>query len=162
MEGQQFHQVIRPVHRAVDPRPRPLEHPALGIAEVEDQELGLPPLDADLAAVLHPLAFLGLDLRPDAEASPIDLGDDVLPPMSCPAGSRPSRNRCNWRVRTVRTSAPNCRAIRWTVFSSSVGPWWRSSSRARSMEGSRAVKRPTWLWSAGVAPLRMPRAANSG
>src|SRR5947209_7739491 len=43
------------------------------------------------------------------------------PSRSCPAASRPSRYRCNWRVRAVRTSAPNCRAMRWTAFSSSVG-----------------------------------------
>ena len=79
VERQQFHQVIRPVHRAVDPRPRPPEHPPLAVAEVEDQQLRLPPLDADLAAVLHSLAFLGLDLGADADPSAIHLGDDVLP-----------------------------------------------------------------------------------
>ena len=56
-----------------------------------------------------------------------------------------------------RTSAPNWRAMRWTAFSSSIGPWRRSSSRVRSIEESSAVKRPTWLCSAGVALLRMPK-----
>ena len=79
VEGQQFHQVVRPVHRAVDPGARPLEHPPLAVAEVEDQQLRLAPLDADLAAVLHALAFRGLDLRADADPPAIDLGDDVLP-----------------------------------------------------------------------------------
>ena len=79
VEGQQFHQVVRPVHRAVDPGARPLEHPPLAVAQVEDQELRLAPLDADLAAVLHPLALRRLDLRSDADPPAIDLGDDVLP-----------------------------------------------------------------------------------
>src|SRR3954447_23980610 len=79
MHRQQFHQVIRPVHRAVDPGPRPPQHPPLAVAEIEDQQLRLAPLDADLAAILHPLAFLGLDLGADAHPSAVDLGDDVLP-----------------------------------------------------------------------------------
>ena len=79
VEGQQFHQVVRPVHRAVDPGPRPLEHPPLAVAQVEDQELRLAPLDADLAAVLHALALGGLDLGADADPPAVDLGDDVLP-----------------------------------------------------------------------------------
>jgi hypothetical protein len=79
VEGQQFHQVVRPVHRAVDPGACALEHPPLAVAQVEDQEFRLAPLDADLAAVLHALAFGGLDLRADADPPAIDLGDDVLP-----------------------------------------------------------------------------------
>jgi hypothetical protein len=79
VEGQQFHQVLRPVQRAVDPGARPLEHPPLAVAQVEDQELGLAPLDADLAAVLDALALGGLDLRADADPSSVHLGDDVLP-----------------------------------------------------------------------------------
>ncbi len=71
--------MIRPIHRAVDPRPRPPEHPPLAVAEREDQQLRLPPRDADLAAVLHPLAFLGRDLGADPDPSAIDLSDDVLP-----------------------------------------------------------------------------------
>ena len=79
VKRQQFHQVVRPVHRAVDPGPRPFDHPPLTVAQVEDQELGLTPLDANLPSVLHSLAFLGLDLGADADPSAIDLGDDVLP-----------------------------------------------------------------------------------
>jgi hypothetical protein len=47
------------------------------------------PLDPDLAAVPHPLAFLGLDPRPDADASPIDLGDDMLPGQLLTCGEAP-------------------------------------------------------------------------
>src|SRR3954451_5455469 len=79
VEGQQLHQMVRPAHRAVDPGARPPEQPPLAVAEVEDQELRLPPLDADLAAVLHALAFRRLDLRADADPAAIDFGDDVLP-----------------------------------------------------------------------------------
>jgi hypothetical protein len=78
VQRQQFHQVVRPVHRAVDPRPRAPEQPPLAVAEIEDQQLRLAPLDADLTAGLHPLAFLGLDLSADAAPSAIDLGHDVL------------------------------------------------------------------------------------
>src|SRR5512135_2199949 len=78
VEGQQFHQVVRPVHRAVDPRPRPPDHPPFAVAEIEDQEFGLAPLDADLAAVLHAPTFLALDRRADADSPSIHLGDDVL------------------------------------------------------------------------------------
>jgi len=79
VEGQQLHQVVRRVHRAVDPGPRPLDHPPLAVAQVEDQQLGLAPLDSDLAAVLHALALGGLDLGADANPAAVDFGDDVLP-----------------------------------------------------------------------------------
>jgi hypothetical protein len=78
VEGHQLHQVVRPAHRAVDPGPRPLEHPPLAVAEVEDQELGLAPFDADLAAVLNALALGGLDPGADANPPAVGLGDDIL------------------------------------------------------------------------------------
>ncbi len=70
--------MVRPVHRAVDPGACPLDHPPLAVAQVDDQELGLAPLDTDLAAVLQALALGGLDLRSDADPTAIDLGDDEL------------------------------------------------------------------------------------
>lgn len=79
VEGQQFHQVVRPVHRGVDPGACALEHPPLAVAQVKDQELRLAPLDPDLAAMLHPLALGGLNLRADPDPPAVDLGDDVLP-----------------------------------------------------------------------------------
>jgi hypothetical protein len=75
---QQSHQVVRPAHRAVDPGARPPEHPPLAVAEIEDQQLRLAPLDADLPAVLHAFAFLGLDPGADTDPPAIDLGHDVL------------------------------------------------------------------------------------
>ena len=77
VHGQQFHRVVRTLQRAVDPGTCPPGHPPLAAALGEDQQLRLPPLDADLAAVLHALAFLGLDLSADADPAAIDLGDDM-------------------------------------------------------------------------------------
>jgi len=78
VEHQQFHQVLRPVPRAVNPRLRPPDHPPFSVAEREDQEFGRAPLDADFAAVLHAPMFLALDRCADADSPSIHLGDDVL------------------------------------------------------------------------------------
>ena len=77
VQRQQFHQLVRPAHRPVDPGTRPFEHPAATVAEIQDQELGFAPLDADLAAMLHPLALRRLDLRADAHPPAIHLRHDV-------------------------------------------------------------------------------------
>ena len=61
VEGQQLHQVVRLVQRGIDPGPRPLEHPPLAVAEIEDQKLGLAPLDTDLAAVLEMTGLQALE-----------------------------------------------------------------------------------------------------
>ena len=52
---------------------------SLTVAEVEDQELGLAPLDADLASMLDPFALGGLDPGADADPPAVGLGDDMLP-----------------------------------------------------------------------------------
>jgi hypothetical protein len=78
MHRQQFHEVIRTIHRAVDPRPRSPQHPTFAVAEIDDQQLRLSPINANLTAVLHALAFLGLDLGADPDSAAIDLSHDVL------------------------------------------------------------------------------------
>ena len=162
VEGQQFHRVVRPVQRAVDPGAGALEHPPLAVTEVEDQELRLAPLDADLAAVLHALALRRLDPGSDADPPAIDLSDDVLTGHLLTGREQPVTEPL--QVTGPRRQDLGPQLVRYAVDRLLI------ERRALAAEfvagqfdrGEQGGQGPTWLCSAGVAPLRMPSAANSG
>src|SRR5512135_589777 len=78
MERHQFDQRARTLQRAIDHRTTPSHHPTPLIQFIDDQDLGLPPRDAELASLPLTSYARSLDGRADSHATAIDLDRDPL------------------------------------------------------------------------------------
>ena len=162
VQRQHVHQLIRPAHRPVHPGAHPLEHPAATVTEIKDQELGLAPLDADLAAMLHPLAIRRLDLRADPHPPAIGLRHDVPAHKVVPRRELTVAKLLQLAGACGEDLGPQLAGHAVDRLLIEGGALLAQFVMRNSIEGSKAVNRPTCDCSAGVAPLRMPRAASSG